>query len=116
MQGDPTDDAAGNLERGSGSGCAPNTRDVRLLALALEERWPVSAEAKSAAVRRLEAVVSDPDAKPRAFDRAIKALASLSRVNLAAIDTGMRAKAQEELEERVAEIEAKIHQQGDRPS
>jgi len=116
MQGDPTDDAAGNPERGLGSPSAPTgTRDVRLLALALEERWPMSAEAKAAAVRRLEAVVSDPDAKPRAFDRAIKALASLSRVNLASVDTAIRARASEELVQRLEELEARLAQRGDHP-
>lgn len=114
MQGAPLDDEE-NPERGSGSGCAPTTRDVRLTALALSERWPMSSEAKEAAVKRLETVVMDPEAKPRAFDRALKALTSLGRLNLAAIETTMHAKAQEELEERVAAIEVRQLEQGDHP-
>jgi hypothetical protein len=115
MQGDPTHDAAEDPHRGSGSTSAPatNTRDVRLLALALEERWPMSPEAREAAVARLEAVVLDRSSKGRAFDRALRALTSLGRLNLAAVDVAMKARAQEELEERVAAVEEHIKQQGD---
>jgi hypothetical protein len=105
----PTPDAE-NPEMGLGDGCAltDGTRDVRLLALALTERWPMSPEAKAMAIRRLERVVSNPETKPRAFYVALKALAGLSRINLQAVDTSIRAKASEEVDERLAEIEKKI--------
>ncbi len=63
--------------------------------------------AREAAIKRLEAVVSNPSTGPRAFRAAVKALAGLSRLNLQAIDTTLRAREQEELEERVTELERK---------
>jgi hypothetical protein len=111
---DPFDDAGNeNLERGLGSGCAPNTRDIRLTSLAIREQWPLDPSAKAAAVRRLEEAVRNPATKPRAFHAALKALTSLSRINLQAIGTTINARAQEELAERMAEIERQLKQQGD---
>jgi hypothetical protein len=75
--------------------------------MALEERWPMSAEARAAAIERLEQVVRDPLARPRAFDRAVKTLAALGRLNLASVDVALRATQQEELEERITELEQK---------
>jgi hypothetical protein len=107
-----SDDAA-NPERGSGSDCAPNTRDVRLTALAIREQWPLDPDAKAAAVLRLEEWVRSPNTKPRAFYAAVKALMGLSRVNLTAVATALNARAQEELAERMAAIEERL-KQGDR--
>jgi hypothetical protein len=116
MLGDPIDDDDEKAPGGLGDRSAPpamttGTRDVRLTALALEERWPLSPEAKAAAVRRLEDVVSNPASGPRAFASALKALTALSRLNLAAVDVTLKAKAQEELEERVAAVEQRLEQQ-----
>lgn len=102
---DPTPDAKNPLGGFGGSSAPLNTQEVRLVALALEERWPMSAEARSAAIARLERVVSNPETKPRAFHAALKALTSLSRLNLQVVDVSIRAKASEELEERLQALE-----------
>jgi hypothetical protein len=114
--GDPIDEAGRIPRRGSGSEsvpAAPNTRDVRLLAMALEERWIIDPAAREAAVRRLEAVVRDPESKDRAFQRALKSLVSLGRLNLTAIGVGLSARSQEELEGRVRAIEGRLEERGD---
>src|SRR4051795_2201244 len=109
MQGDPHTAGAGKEPLGLGEDCAPmGTRDVRLLALALQQMWPMDPAAKEAAVRRLEAVVMNPETKPRAFDHALKALISVGRLNLQAIGVGLNARAQEELAERVANLERNL--------
>jgi hypothetical protein len=57
---------------------------------------------------RLGSVVTDPKAKLRAVLAAAKTLATLSRINLTLLDTAIRAQAHEELEERVADLEARL--------
>jgi hypothetical protein len=81
------------------------TRDVRLAERAVRESRTVSDGARSAMMRRLESVVSDPESKPRAFYAAVKALAALSRINLAAVDVAIRALQFEDLADRVAALE-----------
>jgi hypothetical protein len=56
-------------------------------------------------MRRLERIISDPESKPRAFFAAVKALAALSRINLAAVDVAIRAYQFEDLADRVAALE-----------
>jgi hypothetical protein len=111
---------AGKPDLGLGEGCAPEgTRDVRLLALALSERWPMSEAARAAAVARLERVVLNPETKPRAFYHALKALTSLSRVNLESIATAIRAKLAEgpTTEDTLIELALRLRdrQNGGRP-
>jgi hypothetical protein len=107
MQSDPHTIDAEKTRGGSGGPSGPDTMDVRLTALALRELWPMSPEARVAAIKRLEAVVSNPETSRRAFHAAVKALAGLSRLNLQAIDTMLHAREQEELEERLVELEQK---------
>ena len=76
---------------GDSSVWTSGTRDVRLVERAVRESWTVSDGARRAMMRRLESVVSDPESKPRAFYAAVKALAALSRINLAAVDVAIRA-------------------------
>jgi hypothetical protein len=102
-------DAAGNPERGSGS-----TRDVRLLARALREEWPMSPEARKAGIARLEEAVKDPATKPRAFHRAITTLMGMSRLNLSVIETAVAVRREEDLEDRLSRLEEAID--GDRGS
>jgi len=108
---------AKNPDRGLGFPFASTsgTRDVRLLAMALREQWPMSAEKREIAVKRLEEVVSNPASKPRAFQIALKALISLSRVNLQCVDVAIRARAAEEFDERLKELEAWQAQQAMNP-
>jgi hypothetical protein len=114
MQGDPIDDDAGKAPGGLGGSSAPlGTRDVRLLAAALEQMWPMDPAAKAAAVRRLEEALKDPGTGPRSFHAALKAYLSLARVNLAAVGTALNARAQEELAERVREIEERLKRGGE---
>ncbi len=111
MQSDPsTSGDAQKTERGSGlpNVMKPTTRDVRLLAQALEERWPMDADTRAAAIRRLEAVVTNPDTRPRAFHVALRALAGLSRINLEVVKTVIQAEAHEDLAVRLTELERMV--------
>jgi len=65
----------------------------------------MSDAARAAMMARLEAVVLDPGSKPRAFFSAVKAIAGLQRITLAAVDCAIRAHQFEDLAERVAELE-----------
>jgi hypothetical protein len=96
------DDAVENPKRGLG------TRDVRLLGLALRERWPMSVEAREVAIKRLEKVIADPQAKPRAFQTALRSLMALSRINLEVVTVAVRARQDEELSQTVMEIKGKL--------
>jgi len=80
-------------------------RDVRLAERATRECWVMSDAARAAMMARLEAVVLDPGSKPRAFFSAVKAIAGLQRITLAAVDCAIRAHQFEDLAERVAELE-----------
>jgi hypothetical protein len=93
---------------GLGGSFTPGTRDVRLVALALEERWPMDPTARAAMIRRLEDVATDPTTKPRAFFTAVRAITALSKLNLAAVDTAIRAKQADELADRVDELEKRL--------
>jgi hypothetical protein len=84
-----------------------------LLSLALSERWPMNPEAKAVAIRRLEAVVMDPATKPRAFHVALRALATLSGLNLKVVETSIRAQHADELAGRIEELE-RLQQEGHR--
>src|SRR5262245_29758582 len=86
----------------------PTTRDVRLLSRALAESWDVPADTRRAIVERLGAVVADPRARLRAVLAASKTLAGLSRINLTVVDVAIRARTHEELEARVADLEARV--------
>src|SRR4051812_5392872 len=90
-------------ERGSGLPSAETwtTRDVRLGERALRESWDLSPEARAALIKRLEAIVCDPATRPRAFERASKALMGLSRINLSVVDVTIRAQQADDLADRV---------------
>src|SRR5262249_19148912 len=77
------------------------TRDVRLPERALRESWDLSLDATAAMIKRLEAIVSDPASKPRAFERASKALMALSRINLTVVDTAIRARHADRIADQV---------------
>jgi hypothetical protein len=71
----------------------------------------MSPEAKAAAVRRLEAVIMDPATKPRAFHVALRALATLSGLNLRVVETSIKAQHADELAGRIEELE-RLQQEG----
>jgi hypothetical protein len=81
--------------------------DLKLVDMAIRERWPMSPDARARALERLEHAVSSPETRPRAFHAAVKALASLSRLNLSVVETALRARHAEELQERVTSLESK---------
>jgi hypothetical protein len=89
---------------------ASGTRDVRLLAMALNEHWEMPPAVRAMAIQRLEFIVMSPDTTGRAFGAALKALITLSRHNLAVVDTACKAKAIEEHEERLKELESRLEQ------
>jgi hypothetical protein len=110
----PNADAV-NPPGGSGADCAPapTKDDCRLIEWACAERWPIPDAARSGMIEQLAAVVSEPDVikrKPRLFLACAKALTALSRLNLTAVDTALRAKAQTEQEERLKELESRLEQ------
>lgn len=93
----PTADAPEPTPRGSGGASAPTTTkvDCRLLELALRENWDIPPAVVDATIAGLTAVITDDEArqkKPRLWLRCVEALASLSRKNLAAVDSAIRAK------------------------
>ena len=99
---------------GSGGGSSqpqPTTRDVRLLERAIRESWDLSEDIRQAMLARLGTLISDPTTKTRAFLAAAKTLIGLSRLNLVAIDVAIRARQQEDLDERLTELERWKNQQ-----
>jgi hypothetical protein len=115
MQSDPSNADAANLPGGSGGPSAPTPTkpDCKLIEWACEERWPIPDAARSAMIEQLAGVVSEPDVikrKPRLFLACTKALTALSRLNLSVVDTALRAKAQDELEERLSALEERAKQ------
>jgi hypothetical protein len=63
-------------------------------------------------LERLAVVVSDRESRPRAFLAAARLLAGLSRANLAAVDTAIRAESREELRQRIDALEVTIGKGG----
>jgi hypothetical protein len=107
-----------NADRGLGSTSAPmGTRDVRLLAMALRENWPMDLEKRQVAIQRLERVVADPLSKPRAFHVALRELMSLSRINLTVVDVANRALQTQDMAEQLEAIKADLAamRKGDAP-
>ena len=58
-------------------------RDTRLMARALEQRWPISDAVRKAVIRRLVSVVMDPKSSPREATAASKAILSAESQNQA---------------------------------
>jgi hypothetical protein len=79
-------------------------REVRVLCRALEERWPMSAEAREEVIGQLQTVLLDPASRPRAFSRAVRALRGTSRLDVDAIAAALDAPAREALKERLAAL------------
>jgi hypothetical protein len=108
MPDDPTTTETEKNSGGKGGSSAINLTTLRFTTMALTERWPISREARDAAVKMLEDIMVDPASSKRAKRYVIKTFASLSRINLAAIDTALRAQAQEDIDVRLREIEARL--------
>jgi hypothetical protein len=56
-------------------------RDTRLMARALEQRWPISPAARKAIVARLLHVITNPDSKPREVIAASRGLLAAESQN-----------------------------------
>lgn len=72
---------------GSGGECAPNTRETRMQARAIHERWPMSASVRVQVLQRLVNICdpSTPEgatAAPREVISAAKAIISADKLNL----------------------------------
>jgi hypothetical protein len=69
-------------------------RDTRLIARALNQRWPITPETRRVIVGRLLRVMADPSASPREVTSAAKALMSAEAQNQAdehkAVDVSLR--------------------------
>lgn len=57
-------------------------RDTRMMARALSERWPIKPEYRAIVVRKLLAIIADPESSNREVTAAIKALISADRNNI----------------------------------
>jgi hypothetical protein len=103
-------------ENAGGKGGSPaarfDTTDTRLAARALAESWSIPPATRAAMLARLEAIVANPESKGRTFFAATKALAGLSRLNLAAVDCAIRANTHEELADRVTALEERAAERG----
>lgn len=56
-------------------------RDIRMIAKAVEQRWPVGNDQRKALVERLMRVITDPESSPREVTAAAKALISAEKQN-----------------------------------
>ena len=56
-------------------------RDTRMMANALEQRWPISEQMRAAIVARLVRIVADPTSKPREVVAASRGLLSAESQN-----------------------------------
>jgi hypothetical protein len=112
------DDSNDDVEKGPGGSGGTLERgraNTKLLERALRAGWPVRPELRAKVLDRLEAVIDDPQASHRETTSASKALMDATRLELAAIETAIRAEQHEEIAERVREIEARLKEQGDQP-
>jgi hypothetical protein len=87
-------------------------RTTRLLARALAAGWDIPPELRDTITARLRMVIEDGESSPREVTAASKALMDALRLEQSAVDVALRARSQEELAERVAEIEARLKQGG----
>jgi hypothetical protein len=86
-----------------------------LLQLALRENWSIPQSTVDAMMEQLAGVLEEPgmmQKKPRLYLKCIQALQSLSKKNLQSVDTGIRAQAADQLDERVKAIESMLHERG----
>jgi hypothetical protein len=58
-------------------------RDTRMMAKALEQRWPISDNARRAIIGRLLKIIADPQSSPREVTAASKAILSAEAQNQA---------------------------------
>jgi hypothetical protein len=110
MVSDPHTTDAAETQGGSGgaSQIGRGVRDVKLLALALEQMWAVTAEDKVAILGRLMQIIRDPESRPRSIVAASNAVIAATRQNTASVDTCLRAQAQDDIDVRLREIEGKL--------
>jgi len=107
----PTNEDVGGS---GGENVQTTTRDVRLLDRAIRESWDLPEATRQAMVARLGTLISDPTTKTRAFLAAAKTLTALSRINLSVVDVAIRAEVHEDLGKRVANLEARMSDTGDK--
>jgi hypothetical protein len=79
--------------------------DQRLSERALQQGWPVREELKTKAMKRAEETLDDPNANPRSIAAASRVVISATQTNLASIDTALRARQQEEVDEKIARLQ-----------
>jgi hypothetical protein len=105
----PGNDATPDALRGEGIVPPQPQRDpladLRLYRHALAQGWPVSHDLKTRATGRIGEILSNPKAGDRAWVAAVRTLVSMTTATTASIDTALRAKLQEEIEDRLAELE-----------
>ena len=58
-----------------------SVKDTRLIAKALEQRWPVPNELRASLVRQMMAIVADKSASPRERTSAFKAILAAEKQN-----------------------------------
>ena len=86
-------------------GATERMKETRLLALALQEMWPVPKEIRPEVIERLRSIALDTSLTPRENTSASKALLAASRLNVDIVATAVRVREAEELVERLIELE-----------
>jgi hypothetical protein len=73
---------------------------------ALRQSWPVTEAMKAKALKRALETLNDKESHPRSIAAATRAVISATQVNLAVVDTAIRAKQSEDFDERLKALEA----------
>jgi hypothetical protein len=90
---------------GSGGKCARNTRETRMVARALRERWHIPKAMRGTLIDRLGRILEADESGPREIISAARAILSASKINLDNISVSIKAIEELELEARVTELE-----------
>ena len=90
---------------GSGGKYARNTRETRLVARVLRERWHIPKAMRETLIGRLGRILEADESGPREIISAARAILSASKINLDNISVSIKAIEELELEARVTELE-----------
>lgn len=100
-----------STDGGLGDGSLSDRTNLRLVARALKEEWPIPAKLRGKVVATLESVLDDSESSPRDKATASRALISASKVNLASISIAIAADDHENVKARLDEIEDTLKKQ-----
>lgn len=104
-----------NPPAGEHWGLGGNSKDARLVARALKEHWPISAEMKEQAIAVLVRVMSDPNAPTRDRVTAVKALVAANGQNIQAAQEQPTSAANTSIGQMIVQIVAAERGRGELP-